>query len=98
MVKKRTLFSSIIDEVERICDRIIIIHKGDIIANLKKKEFKNSLTKIFKINKLKLEYLIIFVSKFKTMSYLFTSESVSEGHPDKIADQISDAILMRICL
>ena len=25
--------------------------------------------------------------------YLFTSESVSEGHPDKIADQISDAIL-----
>lgn len=26
-------------------------------------------------------------------SYLFTSESVSEGHPDKIADQISDAIL-----
>ena len=27
------------------------------------------------------------------MSYLFTSESVSEGHPDKIADQISDALL-----
>ena len=27
------------------------------------------------------------------MSYLFTSESVSEGHPDKISDQISDAIL-----
>jgi len=27
------------------------------------------------------------------MPYLFTSESVSEGHPDKIADQISDAIL-----
>lgn len=27
------------------------------------------------------------------MSYFFTSESVSEGHPDKIADQISDAIL-----
>jgi len=27
------------------------------------------------------------------MSFLFTSESVSEGHPDKIADQISDAIL-----
>ena len=46
---KAILFSShIIDEVEKICDRIIIIHKGDIIANLKKKEFKNSLTKIFK--------------------------------------------------
>ncbi len=27
------------------------------------------------------------------MAYLFTSESVSEGHPDKIADQISDAII-----
>ena len=26
-------------------------------------------------------------------NYLFTSESVTEGHPDKIADQISDAIL-----
>jgi len=29
----------------------------------------------------------------RKMSYLFTSESVSEGHPDKVADQISDAIL-----
>ena len=27
------------------------------------------------------------------MNYLFTSESVSEGHPDKVADQISDSIL-----
>ena len=26
------------------------------------------------------------------MSYLFTSESVSEGHPDKVADLISDAV------
>ncbi len=26
------------------------------------------------------------------MGYLFTSESVSEGHPDKVADQISDAV------
>jgi S-adenosylmethionine synthetase len=26
-------------------------------------------------------------------NYLFTSESVSEGHPDKVCDQISDAIL-----
>ncbi len=31
--------------------------------------------------------------KIKKMSYLFTSESVSEGHPDKIADQISDALI-----
>ena len=29
------------------------------------------------------------------MGYLFTSESVSEGHPDKVADQISDAVLDR---
>ena len=27
------------------------------------------------------------------MPYFFTSESVSEGHPDKISDQISDALL-----
>ena len=27
------------------------------------------------------------------MPYYFTSESVSEGHPDKVADQISDALL-----
>lgn len=27
------------------------------------------------------------------MPYFFTSESVSEGHPDKVADQISDALL-----
>ncbi|RZL59070.1 MAG: methionine adenosyltransferase, partial [Sphingomonas sp.] len=26
-------------------------------------------------------------------SYIFTSESVSEGHPDKVADQISDTIV-----
>jgi S-adenosylmethionine synthetase len=26
------------------------------------------------------------------MPYLFTSESVSEGHPDKVSDQISDAL------
>ncbi|MDP6053075.1 MAG: S-adenosylmethionine synthetase N-terminal domain-containing protein, partial [Candidatus Latescibacteria bacterium] len=28
-----------------------------------------------------------------TPTHLFTSESVTEGHPDKIADQVSDAIL-----
>ena len=30
------------------------------------------------------------------MGYYFSSESVSEGHPDKVADQISDAILDNI--
>ena len=37
-------------------------------------------------------YTISTMSK-KTHSHVFTSESVSEGHPDKVADQISDAIL-----
>src|SRR6516165_11153247 len=32
-------------------------------------------------------------STLMTNDYLFTSESVSEGHPDKVADQISDAVL-----
>jgi len=36
---------------------------------------------------------IIYNSSIPPMAYLFTSESVSEGHPDKVADQISDAIL-----
>lgn len=36
----------------------------------------------------------VVCSKYElNMSYLFTSESVSEGHPDKVADQISDALL-----
>src|SRR6266568_2593912 len=32
-------------------------------------------------------------SKVSRANYLFTSESVSEGHPDKVCDQISDAVL-----
>src|SRR5690606_13249564 len=34
-----------------------------------------------------------FAVSSKSNDFLFTSESVSEGHPDKVADQISDAIL-----
>jgi len=34
-----------------------------------------------------------FVNKLSNGNFLFTSESVTEGHPDKIADNISDAIL-----
>ena len=33
------------------------------------------------------------MSKFRRTAHLFTSESVTMGHPDKVADQISDAIL-----
>jgi S-adenosylmethionine synthetase len=36
-------------------------------------------------------YALILIKVF--MPYLFTSESVSEGHPDKVADQISDALI-----
>jgi len=38
-------------------------------------------------------HFLITKNKENNMSYLFTSESVSEGHPDKVADQISDAVL-----
>jgi len=34
-----------------------------------------------------------YLNCFNYMPYLFTSESVSEGHPDKVADQISDALI-----
>ncbi len=45
-----------------------------------------------------MQLLIFIKDKYKgvivsTMKYIFTSESVTEGHPDKIADQVSDAIL-----
>ncbi len=41
-----------------------------------------------------LDWRTFFAGKTASMSsYLFTSESVSEGHPDKVADQISDAVL-----
>lgn len=38
-------------------------------------------------------FFILYHYKELIMGYLFTSESVSEGHPDKVADQISDAVL-----
>lgn len=38
-------------------------------------------------------YLCILNYNFMSEKYLFTSESVTEGHPDKICDQISDAVL-----
>jgi S-adenosylmethionine synthetase len=41
--------------------------------------------------------LIIYIKTYSEyMGYLFTSESVSEGHPDKVADQISDAVLDKL--
>jgi S-adenosylmethionine synthetase len=38
-------------------------------------------------------YDIFFIRITMSKEYIFTSESVSEGHPDKVADQISDAML-----
>lgn len=38
-------------------------------------------------------FIYSFSINLINMGYLFTSESVSEGHPDKVADQISDAVL-----
>ena len=40
-----------------------------------------------------LPFLKLIFYIIQDMSYLFTSESVSEGHPDKVADQISDALV-----
>lgn len=37
-------------------------------------------------------FAIEYLKKYN-MPYLFTSESVSEGHPDKVADQISDSLV-----
>lgn len=35
----------------------------------------------------------LFIEVFRDQTFLFTSESVSEGHPDKMCDIISDAVL-----
>ena len=51
------------------------------------------LKKIAKAVFLLLAINLIYFSQNNFMSYLFTSESVSEGHPDKVSDQISDGIL-----
>lgn len=40
-----------------------------------------------------MEGIFYYSLSFLMSEYLFTSESVSEGHPDKVADQVSDAIL-----
>ena len=47
----------------------------------------------YRFNELQFFFFIQRFKLFMNHSYMFTSESVSEGHPDKMADQISDAIL-----
>ena len=45
-------------------------------------------------------YILIFITfkKMTKQNYLFTSESVSEGHPDKVCDRISDMVVTLIYL
>lgn len=45
--------------------------------------------------KMRIKYISLFEHRdiYNMSDYLFTSESVSEGHPDKLADQVSDAVL-----
>ena len=38
-------------------------------------------------------FLIFKIEIMKNKSFLFTSESVSEGHPDKVCDRISDMVV-----
>ncbi len=63
------------------------MEKFELIATTE----KNAKTYSFLHNNPQLFLLII--KTIKIMGYLFTSESVSEGHPDKVSDQISDALL-----
>ena len=49
--------------------------------------------KVHAENKHKIHYMNILGGIKMGKNYEFTSESVTEGHPDKIADQVSDAIL-----
>ena len=53
----------------------------------------NLLKRSLQARKPKQRALLNFWRNFMANDFLFTSESVSEGHPDKVADQISDAIL-----
>jgi hypothetical protein len=42
---------------------------------------------------LQLSQLLLSLKKMNKNNYLFTSESVSEGHPDKVCDRISDMVV-----
>jgi S-adenosylmethionine synthetase len=48
---------------------------------------------VFRMSLYNFGHLLKLLNIHTYMGYLFTSESVSEGHPDKVADQISDALL-----
>jgi S-adenosylmethionine synthetase len=76
------------------------VERFEIDCNHRKKMLKQSL--FFSTISIRYipqpEFLIkhaerISAKNYGIMSYLFTSESVSEGHPDKVSDQISDALL-----
>src|SRR5205085_10198261 len=65
-----------------------------LTANTSTATVRGLFTRPFKILILELEPKLRSIEVLSQPgSYLFTSESVTEGHPDKIADQISDAVL-----
>ena len=86
----------------------IINNKGQVIKSLKSNESGNLEYKLPIIQK-KTGYrndliffslflftnifIFIYYKKMKSKNYLFTSESVSEGHPDKVCDRISDMVV-----
>ncbi len=65
------------------------MERFDLLATTKKNAKTTKRFSAVLANQINLFYL----KKNMQMSYLFTSESVSEGHPDKVSDQISDALL-----
>ena len=85
----------------------IIDNKGNIIKQLDRFEAGSIEFEVPLINSNKnkndliffivlITYLLIFLynkKKMKKSKYLFTSESVSEGHPDKVCDRISDMVV-----
>ncbi len=60
---------------------IALIHTATLLSILASRPEKNTFA------------LHLYSGNYPAMAYLFTSESVSEGHPDKVADQISDALI-----
>jgi ABC-2 type transport system ATP-binding protein len=84
------LSTHIMQEVEAICDRVIILDKGRIVADDSASTLRSGSQQRAVIE---VEFDRAVAANLLLMPYLFTSESVSEGHPDKVADQISDALI-----
>ena len=79
----------------RVIKKLDVNEAGNIEIEvpLIKSNYKNKNDLIFFI--LLFTYFLIYkiFKKMKNNKYLFTSESVSEGHPDKVCDRISDMVV-----